>query len=76
MNKHEEEDNLKNEKTIIFVYLPDEQIYGTIIGQGAWTSLIEYHEDGIGYKVEMPNDEFIVLDEIGIGYLEEMEEDI
>ena len=77
MNKHEEEeDSFNNEKTIIFVYIPDEHVYGTVISRGAWASLIEYHEDGVGYKIEIPNDEFIVLDEVGVGYIEETEENL
>jgi hypothetical protein len=57
-----------HEETIVYVYVPDEGVYGTIISQGAWVSLIQYYEDGIEYKIEMSNDEFIVIDEIGIGY--------
>jgi hypothetical protein len=75
MSKQENSDE-SPENTITYVYIPDEQIYGTIISHGAWASLIEYYENGIGYKVEIPNDEFIVVDEIGIGYIEETEEDL
>jgi len=38
--------------------------------------LIEYYEGGIGYTIEVPNDEYIVVDEIGVGYLEETEEGV
>lgn len=75
MSKQENSDE-SNENTIIYVYIPDEEIYGTVINYGAWASLIEYYENGIGYKVEIPNDEFIVVDEIGIGYIEETEEEL
>ena len=75
MSKQENSDE-SNENTIIYVYIPDEEIYGTVINYGAWASLIEYYESGIGYKVEIPNDEFIVVDEIGIGYIEETEEEL
>ena len=75
MSKQENSDE-SNENTIIYVYIPDEEIYGTVINYGAWASLIEYYENGIGYKVEIPNDEFIVVDEVGIGYIEETEEEL
>jgi len=64
------------EKTIEYVYLPNEGIYGTIVRYGAWASLIEYYENGFGYTIEVPNDEYIVIDEIGVGYLEEVDEGI
>jgi len=64
------------EEIIEYVYLPDEGVYGTIIRYGAWSSLIEYFEGGIGYTVEVSNDEYITVDEIGIGYIKEEEGDI
>ena len=65
------------EEIIEYVYLPDEGVYGTIIRYGAWSSLIEYFEGGIGYTVGVANDEYITVDEIGIGYLddEDLEEE-
>jgi hypothetical protein len=76
MSKQENYEENNPENTITYVYVPDEQLYGTVVQYGAWASLIEYYEDGVGYKVEIPNDEFIVVDEIGIGYLEETEKDL
>jgi hypothetical protein len=70
------QENNNDENTITYVYIPDEQVYGTVITHGAWASIIEYYENGIGYKVEVPNDEFIVVDEIGIGYIEETDENL
>lgn len=65
-----------NEKTITYVYVPDENIYGTIISYGVWSSMIEYFDGGFKHIEEFQNDEFIIIDEIGIGYLyEEKEED-
>jgi hypothetical protein len=61
------------EDTVEYVYIPDEGIYGTIIRYGAWSSLIEYFEDGIGHTIEIPNDEYIVIDELGVGYISEEE---
>lgn len=64
-NDHDEEE------TIEYVYIPDEGVYGTIIRYGAWSSLIEYFESGVGYTIEVPNDEYVTVDEIGVGYLDE-----
>ncbi len=64
-NEHDEEE------TIEYVYIPDEGVYGTIIRYGAWSSLIEYFEGGVGYTIEVPNDEYVTVDEIGVGYLDE-----
>ena len=59
------------ESTIEYVYIPYEGVYGTIINHGAWASLIEYYDGGLRYTIEVPNDEFNIIDEIGIGYIGE-----
>ena len=59
MNNSEEEDLA--EDTVTYVYLPDEGLYGTILSHGAWASMIEYFDNGIGYIIEVSNDDFIVL---------------
>ena len=64
------------EETIEYVYIPDEGVYGTIVRYGAWSSLIEFYDGGIKYTIDVPNDEYIVVDEIGIGYISETEEGI
>lgn len=69
-NKHEKTDE-KVEKTLTYVYIPEEGIYGTIKSYGAWVSLIEYYDTGIKYSIEIPNDEFRIVDEIGVGYIDE-----
>jgi len=69
MNNSEEED--LSEETVTYVYIPDEGVYGTIVSQGAWASMIEYFDGGVGYTIEVPNDEFIEVNEIGIGYISE-----
>ena len=69
MNNSEEED--LSEETVTYVYIPDEGVYGTIVSQGAWASMIEYFDGCVGYTIEVPNDEFIEVNEIGIGYLNE-----
>jgi hypothetical protein len=75
MSKQENNDETP-ENTITYVYIPDEGVYGTIISQGAWASMVEYFDGGVGYTIEVPNEEYIVVDEIGIGYIEETEEDL
>jgi hypothetical protein len=67
--------NNDNEEIIEYVYLPEEGVYGTIIRYGAWSSLIEYYDGGIKYTIEIPNEEFIEVDEIGVGYLGEEEDE-
>jgi len=67
--------NNDNEEIIEYVYLPEEEVYGTIIRYGAWSSLIEYYDGGIKYTIEIPNEEFIEVDEIGVGYLGEEEDE-
>jgi hypothetical protein len=69
MNNSEEENLV--EDTVTYVYIPDEGVYGTVITHGAWASMIEYFDGGVGYTIEVPNDEFIEVDEIGIGYMSE-----
>lgn len=61
----------ENENTITYVYIPDEDAYGIIVNHGAWASMVSYFDGGLEYIVEMENDEFIEVDEIGIGYVEE-----
>jgi hypothetical protein len=69
MSNSEEED--LSEGTVTYVYIPDEEVYGTIVSHGAWASMIEYFDNGVGYTIEIPNDEFIEVNEIGIGYISE-----
>jgi hypothetical protein len=76
MSNQEHNDETKHEKTITYVYLPDDGIYGTIVQHGAYASMIEYHEDGLKYLTEVSNDEFIVVDEIGVGYIDETDDNL
>mgnify|MGYP003332311077 CR=1 FL=1 len=71
MSKQEKNEEMDNEQTITYVYLPDDGVYGTISQHGAFASLVEYHENGIKYIVEVNNEDFIVVDEIGVGYVDE-----
>jgi hypothetical protein len=76
MSKQEPEDEMSLENTETIVYIPDLGVYGTISRYGAWASMINYFSDGFSYTIEMPNDEFEVIDEVGVGYLEEQEKGI
>ncbi len=77
MSKKEPEEDISSvEQTLEYVYIPEEGVYGTIVRYGAWASLVEYYDLGLKYTIEMPNDEFIEVDEIGIGYIGEEEEDL
>jgi hypothetical protein len=75
MSKQDNNDNNDElEDVETYVYIPDEGIYGTIVRYGAWASMINYYDGGVSYTVELPNDEFIVVDETGVGYYAEEEE--
>ena len=82
MSKQENNEEIPD-KTVTYVYLPDEDIYGTLVAQNNYYSMVEYYDNGFGYKIEVDNDDYIVVDEFGIGYIdetyendEEMEEDL
>jgi hypothetical protein len=75
MSKQDNNDNNDElEDVETYIYIPDEGIYGTIVRYGAWASMINYYDGGVSYTVELPNDEFIVVDETGVGYYTEEEE--
>lgn len=78
MSKQDREDENPElpENTITYVFIPDEEAYGTVVRAGAWSSLIQYYYGGLEYNIEIPNDEFRIVDEIGIGYVDETEEDL
>jgi hypothetical protein len=65
-----------NEHTVSYVFIPDEGIYGTVVREGAWYSIIEYYDGGIQYRIEVPNEDFIVIDEIGLGYIDETDDNL
>lgn len=54
---------------IVFIF--DEQVYGMILKEGAYASLIKYQKNGIEHQVYYENDEFVVMDEIGFEHIEE-----
>lgn len=69
MSKQEPDQN--PEDTIKYVYIPEEDIYGTIVQEGLYYSIVEYFDNGVGYKIELDNEDFDIVDEFGIGYIDE-----
>lgn len=74
-NNEEEMSNFQYEEDpVVYVYIPDEGLNGFLIREGAYMSTVQYFDNGVGYIVDMANDEFIIVDEIGIGYIDEEDE--
>lgn len=55
----------------IIIYVHDEQVYGKIINQGAFASLVNFSKDGIEYEIFMENDEFDIVQDIAVEIEEE-----
>ena len=72
------EDDFRNplelDDEVINVYIPENDVTGSVIHLGAYVSMVEYSLAGVKYQIEMLNEDFIVVDEIGIGY--QSEEDL
>lgn len=63
----------KRKKALDFsiVYIIEEKCFGTIVSLGAHVSRINYRKDGIEYTVDFLNEEFEIVEESGINYIEE-----
>lgn len=48
----------------IRIYIPDEDVYGEVVSEGAYASVVEYSLGGILYNVVMLNEDFVVVEEI------------
>lgn len=59
------------EQDFSIVYIYDEDCYGTVVSHGAYASLVNYFKNGIEHQVSMLNEDFEVVEEIGIGYIQE-----
>lgn len=70
MNNYDSNEEIPD-KTVTYVYLPDEDIYGTLIAQNTYYSIVEYYDNGVGYNIQVDNDDYIIVDEFGIGYIDE-----
>jgi len=57
------------------VWIHEEQVYGVLVSEGAFASLVKYSKDGIEYKVYLENEEFTLMQEIGFKHIEEDDED-
>ena len=82
MSNYESNEEIPD-KTVTYVYLPDEDLYGTLVAHNTYYSIVQYYDNGVGYNIEVDNDDYIIVDEFGIGYIdetyehdEEMEEDL
>lgn len=53
----EEEFELPEKESV--VYLTDEQVFGIIVKQGAYVSVVQYSKDGISYEVVVENDDIL-----------------
>jgi hypothetical protein len=73
MSKQENNEELPD-KTVSYVYIPDEDIYGTLIARNSYYSIVEYFDNGLGYHIEVDNEDFIIVDEFGITYVDDLEE--
>jgi hypothetical protein len=73
MSKQENNEELPD-RTVAYVYIPDEDIYGTLIAQNSYYSIVEYFDNGVGYRIEIDNEDFIIVDEFGLNYVDETEE--
>ena len=55
----------------IIIYIHDEQVYGKIIKEGAFVSLVNFSKDGIEYEIFLENDEFDIVSDITLEIEEE-----
>ena len=56
---------------VAIIYLPDEEVFGTVEQYGAFVSLVKYEKDGIEYEVFLENEEFVVVNELLFEHFEE-----
>lgn len=73
MSNYENNDEIPD-LTVTYVYIPDEDIYGTLIAQNSYYSIVEYFDNGVGYHIQIDNDDFIIVDEFGISYIDDTDQ--
>lgn len=63
----------KNEPTSDsdIVYIFDEHCFGVVMSPGAHASLVKFIKDGVEYQLILSNEDFTIMEEIGIGYIQE-----
>ncbi len=56
---------------VLIVYIPEDNMYGSVEKLGAFASNVKYTKDGIEYEELLGNEEFIIMDEIVFTHVEE-----
>lgn len=56
---------------ILIVYIPEDNMYGSVEKLGAFASNVRYTKNGIEYEELLGNEEFIIMDEIVFTHVEE-----
>ncbi len=56
---------------VIIIFIPDEEVFGTIEQYGAFVSLVKYEKDGIDYEIFLENEEFVIVNELLFEHFEE-----
>jgi hypothetical protein len=56
---------------ILIVYIPEENIHGTVEKLGAFASNVKYTKNEIDHEELLGNEEFIIMDEIVFTHTEE-----
>ena len=49
------------------VFIPEEEVFGTITSYSAYFSVVSYEKDGIDYEIALPNEDLIFV----VSYKEE-----
>jgi len=60
------------ESNFDIVYVIDEHCFGRLISPGAHASKIHYINNGIEYEVDLLNEDFYIVQEVGIQHIEEV----
>lgn len=55
-----------------FVYLIDEEVFGVLEQQHAHYDMVSFVKGNIKYHVAVEKDDYIIVDEIGIGVRDEL----
>ena len=56
---------------VLIVYIPEDNMYGSVEKLGAFASNVRYTKDGADYEELLGNEEFIIMDEIVFTHVEE-----
>ena len=56
---------------ILIVYIPEENIHGTVEKLGAFASNVKYTKNEVDHEDLLGNEEFIIMDEIVFTHTEE-----